>query len=198
MALAPAGREGRPGSLTRISHTHGPKHTPRNHNLLSGLTVPREARTLTGVTGCGMGDIDLQPVAVRQQVSQVRHHPDGAAGQGAPLPARRSAWRHGRQAPVQRPRGAFGDSASVPEYEESGLTVGPRYSSDSVGPLGPASFPQPGFDHLAGFDHLDHDHQIRSPDPAPGRCPHPSRSWPLRPCRPRQLLDPGRSSNPCP
>ena len=185
--------------LARISHTHGPKRTPRNRNLLSRVTVPREARTLTGVTGCGMGDTDLQPVAVKEQVSQVRHHPDGAAGQGtptsgqfsrwgpaqpagggrsrvsphtgwsgrsrlgavaipgggvpvpggasaqsalrrsprfaglcrpegrpsspggAPLPARRSAWWHGHQAPVQRPRGAFCDSASAPEYEKSEL-----------------------------------------------------------------------------
>ena len=60
--------------LARISHTHGPKRTPRNRKLLSGVTVPREARTLTGVTGCGMGDTDLQPVAVKEQVSQVRHH----------------------------------------------------------------------------------------------------------------------------
>ena len=70
--------------LARISHTHGPKRTPRNRNLLSGVTVTREARTLTGVTGCGMGDTDLQPVAVKEQVSQVRHHPDGAAGRGFP------------------------------------------------------------------------------------------------------------------
>ena len=41
---------------------------------------------------------------------------------GVPLPARRSAWWHGRHAPVQRPRGAFCDSASAPEYEKSGLT----------------------------------------------------------------------------
>ena len=205
------------GLAARISHTHGPKHTPRNHNLLSGVTVPREARTLTGVTGCGMGDTDLQLVAVREQVSQVRHHarwrrrsgsphrenwadlwpvlpvgagtaarraargslPSAFTGRrhgarsaangvchsnvritpnagipaekepppnwgsfpppafgglcrpevgpvlpvGAPLPARRSAWWHGRHAPVQRPRGAFCDSASAPEYEKSGLTA---------------------------------------------------------------------------
>ena len=51
------------------------------------------------------------------------------AGRGRPevgvvLPAPRSAWWHGRQAPVQRPRGAFCDSASAPEVEKRGLTVG--------------------------------------------------------------------------
>ena len=50
---------------------------------------------------------------------------------GVPLPARRSAWWHGRHAPVQRPRGAFCDSASAPEYEKSGRTVSalPIYGS---------------------------------------------------------------------
>ena len=42
---------------------------------------------------------------------------------GAPLPARRSAWWHGRHAPVQRPRGAFCDSASAPEVEKCGLAA---------------------------------------------------------------------------
>ena len=165
---------------------------------MSGATVTREARTLTGVTECGIGETDLQPVAAKEQVSQVRHHPDGAVGQGtstsgqfsrwgpaqpagggrsrvspptgmvpvsalspsqeggvpvpgrasaqsalrrsprfagrcrpevgpvlpvgAPLPARRSAWWHGRHTRhVQRPRGAFCDSASAPEYEKCGL-----------------------------------------------------------------------------
>ena len=45
---------------------------------------------------------------------------------GVPLPARRSAWWHGRHAQVQRPPGAFCDSASAPEVEKSGLTHRPR------------------------------------------------------------------------
>ena len=50
---------------------------------------------------------------------------------GVPLPARRSAWWLGRHAPVQRPRGAFCDSASAPEVEKSGRTVSaiPMYGS---------------------------------------------------------------------
>ena len=77
-----------------------------------------------------MGDTDFQLVAVKEQVSQVRHHArwrrrSGSPHRenwadlwpvlpvGAPLPARRSAWWHGRHAPVQRPRGAFCDSASA-------------------------------------------------------------------------------------
>ena len=43
---------------------------------------------------------------------------------GVPLPARRSAWWHGRHAPVQRPRGAFCDAVSAPEYEKCGLQRG--------------------------------------------------------------------------
>ena len=78
------------GALALISHTHGPKRTPRNRNLLSGATVTREARTLTGVTGCGIGNMDFQLDAVKEQVSQVRHHPDGAAGQGTPTSGRHS------------------------------------------------------------------------------------------------------------
>ena len=47
------------------------------------------------------------------------------------MPARRSAWWLGRHAPVQRPRGAFCDSASAPEVEKSGRTVSaiPMYGS---------------------------------------------------------------------
>ena len=78
------------GALALISHTHGPKRTPRNRNLLSGATVTREARTLTDVTGCGIGNMDFQLDAVKEQVSQVRHHPDGAAGQGTPTSGRHS------------------------------------------------------------------------------------------------------------
>ena len=197
-------------AATRISHTHGPKRTPGNRNLLTRKTVTREARIPTDLTACRMGDTDFQLVAVKEQVSQVRHHarwrrrsgnadlrsaqrpaggslPSAFTGRrhgahsaangvchsnvritpnagipaekepprnwgsfpppafgglcrpevGVPLPARRSAWWHGRHAPVQRPRGAFCDSASAPEYE-SGLQRGvsasrPRYSVVSPG-----------------------------------------------------------------
>ena len=63
-----------PGGLARISHTHGPKRTPRNRNLLTRKTVTREARIPTDLTACRMGDTDFQLVAVKAQVSQVRHH----------------------------------------------------------------------------------------------------------------------------
>ena len=58
----------------RISHTHGPKRTPGNRNLLTRKTVTREARIPTDLTACRMGDTDFQLVAVKEQVSQVRHH----------------------------------------------------------------------------------------------------------------------------
>ena len=200
-------------SLARISHTHGPKRTPRNRNLLTRTTVTREARISTDLTACRMGNTDFRLVAVKDQVPQVRHHarwrrrsgkadlwpvlpvgagtavrrvaggslPSAFTGRrhgarsaansvchsnvritpnagipaekepprnwgsfpppafgglcrpevgpvlpvGAPLPARRSAWWHGHHALVQRPRGAFCDPASAPEYEKSGLATNP-------------------------------------------------------------------------
>ena len=60
--------------LPRISHTHGPKCTPGNRNLLTRKTVTREARVPADLTACRMGDTDFQLVAVKEQVSQVRHH----------------------------------------------------------------------------------------------------------------------------
>ena len=49
--------------------------------------------------------------------------PTGRTGQRSAFPCLRvdSAWWHGRHAPVQRPRGAFCDSVSAPEYEKCGL-----------------------------------------------------------------------------
>ena len=191
---------------------------------MSGATVTREARTLTGVTECGIGETDLQPVAAkragltgtppsrwwrwsgsphredwadlrpvavkmpphagtptvqmaplarerrplvgtaarsaakgvyhaavrmtlnagvpaeRRTTPELGSFPPPAFGGlcrpppgelargrpsspgGAPVPARRSAWWHGRHTRhVQRPRGAFCDSASAPEYEKCGL-----------------------------------------------------------------------------
>ena len=122
-------------AATRISHTHGPKRTPGNRNLLTRKTVTREARIPTDLTACRMGDTDFQLVAVKEQVSQVRHHArwrrrlgsphrENWPEVGVPLPARRSAWWHGRHAPVQRPRGAFCDAVSAPEYEKCGLQRG--------------------------------------------------------------------------
>ena len=61
-------------TLTRISHTHGPKCTPGNRNLLTRKTVTREARVPADLTACRMGNTDFQLVAVKAQVSQVRHH----------------------------------------------------------------------------------------------------------------------------
>ena len=58
----------------RISHTHGPRRTPGNRNLLTRKTVTREARVPTDLTACRMGDTDFQLVAVKEQVSRVRHH----------------------------------------------------------------------------------------------------------------------------
>ena len=99
--------------VARISHTHGPKRTPGNRNLLTRKTVTREARIPTDLTACRMGDTDFQLVAVKEQVSQVRHHArwrrrSGSPHRenwpevGVPLPARRSAWWLGRHAPAQK------------------------------------------------------------------------------------------------
>ena len=186
-------------TLTRISHTHGPKCTPGNRNLLTRKTVTREARVPADLTACRMGNTDFQLVAVKAQVSQVRHHarwrrrsgnadlrsaqrpagpravhcrpPSRGAGMGpaalrtvsaipmygsrrtlgfpprrnhlgtggpsrrpptAGCADRRSAFPCLRVVPpgglgamrhVQRPRGAFCDSASAPEYEKCGLTI---------------------------------------------------------------------------
>ena len=52
----------------RISHTHGPKRTPGNGNLLARKTVTREARTPTDLTACRMGEIDFQLVAVKEEL----------------------------------------------------------------------------------------------------------------------------------
>ena len=121
-ASQPARTEGLPGHPpwpreevpARISHTHGPKRTPRNRNLLNGVTVPREARTLTGVTGCGMGDTDLQPVLPlgagtacrRRAESRIATHRDGSRlgavpipGGGVPVPGRTSAQSALRRSP---------------------------------------------------------------------------------------------------
>ena len=70
--------------LARISHTHGPKCTPGNRNLLTRKTVTGEARIPIDLTACRIGSSDFQLVAVKKQVSQVRHHPNGAADQGTP------------------------------------------------------------------------------------------------------------------
>ena len=70
--------------LTRISHTHGPKRTLGNRNLLTRKTVPREARIPTDLTACRMGDTDFQLVAVKDQVSQVRHHARWRRRSGSP------------------------------------------------------------------------------------------------------------------
>ena len=71
-------------ALTSISQRHGPKRTPRNRNLLTRKAVTREARVLTDLTAYRIGNTGFWLVAVKEQVSQVRHHPDDAVGQGAP------------------------------------------------------------------------------------------------------------------
>ena len=58
----------RPAFLARISHTHGPKRTPGNRNLLTRKTVTREARIPTDLTACRIGNTDSQLVAVKEQV----------------------------------------------------------------------------------------------------------------------------------
>ena len=67
--------------LARISHTDGPKRT---RNLLMKKAVTREAKVLSDLTACRIGNTDFQLVAVKEEVLQARHHPDGAAGQGTP------------------------------------------------------------------------------------------------------------------
>ena len=58
----------RPAFLARISHTHGPKRTPGNRNLLTRKTVTREARIPTDLTACRIWNTDSQLVAVKEQV----------------------------------------------------------------------------------------------------------------------------------
>ena len=184
----------RPAFLARISHTHGPKRTPGNRNLLTRKTVTREARIPTDLTACRIWNTDSQLVAVKEQVftgpppsrwcrrsgnadlwpvlpvgagtarwrraeSRIATHRDGFPSRRCPHPRR---WRFrarprfrsvsiaplaplagrcsaqfsrwglpclrvappggmGARRHVQRPRGAFCDSASAPEVERCGL-----------------------------------------------------------------------------
>ena len=118
--MAPPVRERRP-----------PVGTARRRRAESRIATHRDGSRLGAVPIPGGG----VPVPGRASAQSALRRSPRFAGRcrpevGVPLPARRSAWWHGRHAPVQRPRGAFCDSASAPEYEKSG--PGPRGGGPSV------------------------------------------------------------------
>ena len=59
--------------LARISHTHGPKCTPGNRNLLTRKTVTGEARIPIDLTACRIGSSDFQLVAVKKRLVSRSH-----------------------------------------------------------------------------------------------------------------------------
>ena len=79
-------------------------------------TVTREARVPADLTACRMGNTDFQLVAVKEQVSQVRHHPDDAVGQGAPTG--RTGPTSGRHSP---PKAGGGKD---PQFQGGSLSAG--------------------------------------------------------------------------
>ena len=139
-----------PHDAARQRHRHSRRwhRPPGNADLWPVLPVGAgtarrrraESRIATHRDGSCLGAVPIPgggvPVPGRASAQSALRRSPRSAGLcrpevGVPLPARRSAWWHGRDAPVQRSRGAFCDSASASEVEKSGRTVSaiPMYGS---------------------------------------------------------------------